>query len=390
VFPAALMGASMNSRLGSVCSTVLALGAFVLACDGGGGPSARPTGTAGSGGAVAGGAGGAGGDAPATAGAPGLAGMSGDAGTGGTSAGSDGGSAGASAAGAGSAGAAGASSDGGAGAGASDAGTGAAGAGTGTGGAGANTGPRAVMYLPNWAGSFSMWATKIDFAKMTHLLLAFGTVNSGTNDWSLGAPDADVKALAAAAHAAHVKILVSIGGADDDIGIINRYATASNIAPLVANLDALVTRLDLDGVDVDLERGNDMTSSGNFAAFAAQLVSTLRPEGKLVTAALAQYIVEDAGSGDPVVKKWLAAFDFINLMIYSTNMSTYTKELTWWTTNEGVSKDKLTWGVEFTSQLTAAMAKQLTTASKAYGGVMIWEYSQSTEPTLWPAIQSSL
>jgi hypothetical protein len=36
------------------------------------------------------------------------------------------------------------------------------------------------------------------------------------------------------------------------------------------------------------------------------------------------------------------------------------------------------------------MAKQLTTASKAYGGVMVWEYSQSTEPSLWPAVQSSL
>jgi GH18 family chitinase len=374
----------MNSRLGSILSTVVTLGVFVFACDGGGGRSAGSTGAAGGGGSGAPVAG-AGGGAPGTAGGPGLGGTMGTAGAGGAFAGSGGAAAGASGGGAG-AGAAGAPND-------VDAGTGAADAAGGAGGAGGavtNAGPRAVMYLPNWAGSFSMWATKIDFTKMTHLLLAFGTVNSGTNDWSLGAPDNDVKTLAAAAHAAHVKILVSIGGADDDIGIINRYQTAANIGPLVANLDALVTRLDLDGVDVDLERGNDMTSSGNFAAFAAQLVSTLRPEGRLVTAALAQYIIEDAGSSDPVVKKWLAAFDFINLMIYSTNMSTYTKELTWWTTNEGMPKDELTWGVEFTSQLTADMAKQLTTASKAYGGVMVWEYSQSTESTLWPAIQSSL
>jgi GH18 family chitinase len=264
------------------------------------------------------------------------------------------------------------------------------GASNGTGGAVGAAGPRVVMYLPNWAGSFSSWATKIDFAKMTHLLLAFGTVNTGTNDWSLGASDADVKTLVAAAHAAHVKVLVSIGGADDDIGIVNRYATASNIAPLVANLDAFITRLGLDGVDVDLERGTDMRSSGNFAAFAAQLVSTLRPEGKLVTAALAQYIIQDAGANDAVVKKWLAAYDFINLMIYSTSMSTYTKELGWWTNTEGLPKDKLTWGIEFTSGLTTDMAKQLTTASKAYGGVMVWEYSQKTEPQLWPAVQSSL
>ncbi|HVU49725.1 MAG TPA: glycosyl hydrolase family 18 protein, partial [Polyangia bacterium] len=277
------------------------------------------------------------------------------------------------------AGAAGAPADGGSPAGAA-----------GAGGALGATGPRVVMYLPNWAGSFSMWATKIDFTKMTHLLLAFGTVDAGTNDWSLGAPDADVNTLVAAAHAARVAVLVSIGGADDDIGIITRYQTASNIGPLVANLTALVTRLGLDGVDVDLERGTDMRSSGNFAAFADQLIAALRPAGKLVTAALAQYIVEDAGASDPVVKKWLAAYDFINLMIYSTNMSTYTKELGWWTGTEGLPKDKLTWGLEFTSQLTVDMAKQLTTASKAYGGVMVWEYSQKTEPQLWPAVQSSL
>jgi chitinase len=379
----------MTSRLGSICGTVLALGAFVLACDGGG-RSAGSEGAGGAGGSVA--SGGAG----SVVTEAGAGGTNGPAGMGGTPAGSAGASTGASGTGP-----AGASGEGGnpaiAGSGGVDAGAAGAssdgGAGTGAGGAGGpilDTGSRAVMYLPNWAGSFSTWATKIDFAKMTHLLLAFGTVTSGTNDWSLGAPDNDVKTLAAAAHAAHVKVLVSIGGADDDIGIIDRYQTASNIGPLVANLDALVTRLDLDGVDVDLERGTDMRSSGNFAAFAAELISTLRPKGELVTAALAQYIVQDAGSSDPVVKKWLAAFDFINLMIYSTNMSTYTKELAWWTGTEGLPKDKLTWGVELTSQLTVDMAKQLTTASKAYGGVMVWEYSQKTEPQLWPAIQSSL
>jgi hypothetical protein len=248
---------------------------------------------------------------------------------------------------------------------------------------------KVVMYLPNWSGSYSSWATKIDFNKMTHLLLAFGTVDSGTNDWSMGAPDADVQALAAAAHSKNVKVLVSIGGADDDIGIITRYQTQSNISPLVANLDALVGRLDLDGVDVDLERGGDMKSTSNYPAFVGALISTFRPEGKIVSSALAQYIVQDAGANAALFTV-LNSFDFINLMIYSTNMNDYTNEVNWWVKTVGAPKANLTWGIEFTSQLTVATAAQITMASEAYGGVMVWEYSQPTEPQLWPAVQSAL
>jgi chitinase len=246
---------------------------------------------------------------------------------------------------------------------------------------------KVVMYLPNWNGSFASWATKVDFNKMTHLNLAFGTVNG--NNWSLGASDSDVKTLAAAAHAKNVKVLVSIGGADDDIGIINQYHTESNIAPLVANLDAFITRLDLDGVDVDLERGNEMKTSGNFPEFLSKVEATLKPEGKLVTAALAQYIVEDVGI-DATSTAWIKSYDFVNLMIYNTNMNTYTNELNWWTSKIGIEKTKLTWGIEFGNNLTTDMAKQLTTASKGYGGVMVWEYTQGTESTLWPAVQSVL
>jgi GH18 family chitinase len=260
---------------------------------------------------------------------------------------------------------------------------------------GANDGPseggvvtpatKVVMYLPNWNGSFSSWASMIDFNKMTHLLLAFGTV-SGTNNWDLGAADSDVQTLAAAAHAANVKVLVSIGGADGDISIINAYGSASNIGPLVSNLDAMVSRLDLDGVDVDLERGGMMQSSSNFPAFVSQLLSTFHPEGKLVTTALAQYIVQDANP-DATITATVQSFDFINDMIYTTNMSDYTNEANWWTSTIQLPSEKLVWGVLFGNNLSVGTVTQIATASKAYGGIMCWEYTQSTESTLWPAIQ---
>ena len=294
----------MNSRLGSIFSTVGRRHPRRVwsspAMEGAG----RSAGSPGAEGGMLSGAPvlGAGGGAPGTAGGPGPAGATGMAGTGGALAGSGGAVAGASG---GAAGAAGASNDADAGTGATDAAGGAGGAG----GAIANAGPRAVMYLPNWAGSFDV-GDEDRLHEDDPPLLAFGTVNSGTNDWSLGALDNDVKALAAAAHAAHVKVLVSIGGADDDIGIIDRYQTAANIGPLVANLDALVTRLDLDGVDVDLERGNDMTSSGNWGRSPP---SSSRPCGRRARCSGRRRSRSTSSRGTPAaailfVKKWLAAF----------------------------------------------------------------------------------
>src|SRR5262249_34462150 len=158
-------------------------------------------------------------------------------------------------------------------------------------------------------------------------LLAFGTIKNG-NDWNLAA-DNDVKAIAAAAHAKGVKVLVSIGGADDDIGIINAYGDTGNIDPMVNNLDAMLTRQDLDGVDVDLERGKNLKASTNFPMFLSTLIAKLRPQGRIVSTALAEYIIEDTGDDAATTAKWLLTYDFINLMIYSNNMSTYTNELNW-------------------------------------------------------------
>jgi hypothetical protein len=47
-------------------------------------------------------------------------------------------------------------------------------------------------------------------------------------------------------------------------------------------------------------------------------------------------------------------------------------------------------GVLFSSQLSVDMVRQLTIASKAYGGIMGWELTQGNAPTLWKAIQDAL
>jgi hypothetical protein len=118
-------------------------------------------------------------------------------------------------------------------------------------------------------------------------------------------------------------------------------------------------------------------------------MSTFHPEGKLVTTALAQYIVQDANP-DATITSVVNSFDFINDMIYTTNMSDYTNESNWWTSTVNLPNNKLVWGILFGNGLSTGTAQQITMGSKAYGGVMVWEYTQPSEPQLWPAIQSAL
>ena len=249
------------------------------------------------------------------------------------------------------------------------------------------------MYLDNWSGSFASWATKVDFTKMTHLNLAFATV-SGTNDWGNSLGDtSDVQTIVAAAHAQNVKVLVSIGGGGGDQSVISAYQSASNIAPLVANLDTMVSAMNLDGVDVDLESPGGMKSSGNYPAFVSQLISTFHPEGKLVTTAQAEYIVQGQNP-DATIVAAVNSFDFINDMIYSNNVSDYTNEAAWWTGKTiGLPKENLVLGMcfgECGGAPSVGTVEQVTADSKGYGGVMCWDYTDADEATLWPAIQSAL
>jgi chitinase len=202
-----------------------------------------------------------------------------------------------------------------------------------------------------------------------------------------------VQTIAAAAHAKNVKVLVSIGGAGGDASVISAYGSASNIAPLVASLDAMVSSMNLDGVDVDLETGNGMTSSSNYPAFVSALISTFHPEGKLVTTATAQYIVQ-AQNPDATIVATLKSFDFINDMVYTSNLSDFTSEASWFTGSTiGVPKENVVWGIcfgECGAAPSVATAQQITMGSLSYGGVMAWNYQDSAEATLWPAMQSAL
>jgi hypothetical protein len=233
----------------------------------------------------------------------------------------------------------------------------------------------------------------------------------------MGASDADVKALVDAAHAKGTKVLASLGGGGGDQTVIARYKDPSQIPDLVSKLDAFVAAHQLDGVDVDIEDGSNL--GANYSAFIGQTVAKLRPEGKLVTAAVAQYLQ------DSMEDATLHAFDFVNVMIYSS-YSDSVGALDYYTGTKGVPKELVVLGAGFfgsdssgneyayTDILNAdssawskdqaqvngntvnytgmASMKKLADYSKGFGGVMAWELSEDTADahSLYKVIQGEM
>ena len=289
-------------------------------------------------------------------------------------------------------------------------------------------GPRLVGYLPDYDGSYATFAQTLNFNKMTHLNFAFGnpptcngTCTASSNmAFSLGQSNADITTLVNAAHAAGVKVILSIGGGGGDQQIIQFY-NAGLSAQLVASLNSYVTEFNLDGVDLDIEDPNNMGTP--YATFAADLISTFHPQNKIVTAAVAEYLQSAMPTST------LLQFDFVNIMNYSSLSDAQTAMAYFsslgepssrmvlgvpffGSSNDGnteetyatilaaypgaggensVSGGSLDGGITLNYVGDAEMAQE-TQLGVQYGGIMIWELSQDAPPpnSLLTIIQNNL
>jgi chitinase len=396
------------SAISVVCLGGAAIGCSSLASDASDGAAGASAGSP-----AVGGADGSAGSTSSFAGATAAGGSAGGSTAG--SSGSTGGASGASsggAAGSGTSGTAGADAQGGA------AGSGGSAAGGGGGGAAPTPDLKVVAYLANYTGSYATWAKKISFDKMTHLNLAFATV-TGSNEWDMGASDADVKTLVDTAHAAGVKVLASLGGGGGDGSIFNNWA---NMDAMLANLDPFLTRLNLDGADIDIENPGEVgsinsTTATNYDKFVEAIVAKLHPEGKLVTAAVAPWV------GGPRAST-LEQFDFVNIMVYTSNLSDYTNGVNFF---KVLPKTKMTLGAGFYgansddsneisyAQIMAADStaytknstqvdgttyyytgeaamKSICAMAKNYGGIMVWDLTEDVtgSHSLWTLVQNAM
>ncbi len=168
---------------------------------------------------------------------------------------------------------------------------------------------RVVAYVPNWIDLASFSET-IDYAKITHINIAFENPTNADGDLSFNKKD---EALIAKARANRVKVLVSIGGgsASTDKTLLNRYfelLTDSKRIAFAGKLAGYVSSHEFDGLDVDIE---GPSINQDYGAFIKELSSALKPKGKLLTAALSK-----GYGGNKVPDSVFEYFDFVNIMAY--------------------------------------------------------------------------
>jgi chitinase len=169
--------------------------------------------------------------------------------------------------------------------------------------------PHVVAYVPNWV-DLNSFAETIDYAKLTHINIAFENPTNAEGDLSFRKKN---EKLIGMAHAHDVKILVSIGGgaASENKSLRDRYFDLLGEAKrmrFVAKLADYVVTHGFDGLDVDIE-GPSINEDYGF--FIRDLATALAPKGKLLTAA-----VSKGYGGDKVPASVFDHFDFVNIMAY--------------------------------------------------------------------------
>ena len=139
--------------------------------------------------------------------------------------------------------------------------------------------PVVLGYYPSWASNLP--PDKIDFTRLTHLVHAFVTLHGGGVRVPKNFPS---KELTQAAHAAGVKVLLGLGGADSGAQLSAVARDPAKEEACVQELARLVADGGYDGIDVDWEFPRE-GDAANVVAFVARLREVVRQAnpGALVT-----------------------------------------------------------------------------------------------------------
>lgn len=183
-----------------------------------------------------------------------------------------------------------------------------------------------VGYWADWT-SDDLPPESIPWSKYDVMNYAFAIPNS---DSTITIDSASLlKRMVTAAHSAGTKLVLSVGGAGQSSGFVESTATASARSTFITNLQAIITKYNVDGFDFDWEYPNDLISSRrrrsssgqdtiNFQTFLQAARAGL-PSGTILSAAVPQSLWQNAaGNAVRSVARAASALDYIFIMSYDT------------------------------------------------------------------------
>ncbi|TDC29093.1 glycoside hydrolase family 18 [Micromonospora sp. 15K316] len=168
---------------------------------------------------------------------------------------------------------------------------------------------KSVGYMPSWSGN----VTSIQYSKLTHINYAFVLPNNNGTLRAVENPS-KLSQLVSLSHANNVKVSIAIGGWNDgdDSAFEALAANSGSRTTFVNSVVNFVNQYNLDGVDMDWEYPDPGASANNYSLLMQQLSNALRPQGKLLTAA----VVSEGYYVQGVPTAVFGYVDWLNIMAY--------------------------------------------------------------------------
>lgn len=210
------------------------------------------------------------------------------------------------------------------------------------------TSARVVGYFPTWAGSVG----SVRYDKLTHIHYAFVDVlaDGGLTGVAMSG-DARLTSLVQQAHAAGVKVLISVGGWNDgdDSGFVQMAASSTARAAFVGNIATFARNYGLDGVDIDWEYPSTEAESASYSTLMSELSAALRAEGRMLTAA----VPATAYYGQWIRSDVFGYVDYLFLMAYDRSTAPHSpysfagEALDYWRDVRGLPQARTVLGLPF-------------------------------------------
>ena len=213
------------------------------------------------------------------------------------------------------------------------------------------SGIRLIGYMPNWYDRSVLDTVQLE--KYTHINYAFAIPKSDGTMMNLP-NELFVERLIEKAHAADVKVLISVGGwSYNDIPLEPTFVAATETPEktelLASSIVAQAVQYGFDGVDLDWEHPNNDT-----AAQYEALVKALRVHCDEHDLYLTCAVIGGPSMDHAITDEAAACFDWINAMCYDggndadhSPMSLAVDYITYWTETRGIAKENVVLGVPF-------------------------------------------